>query len=152
MFIASLNAIADFLCRLQKSQNWRESNLQKWSKIYATAINLDEEIVYKDVQEGQQQHPQKLFPVSEEAISSKQKVADSFFKAGVIPTKVDDKHWKKASFGIDTLTCGNLRLRLVRNDCKCFLALHNCGIILEFASYHVRSNGRHCDRRVDAER
>jgi sulfonate transport system substrate-binding protein len=29
--------------------------------------------------------------VSEEAIASEQKVADTFFKAGVIPTKVDDK-------------------------------------------------------------
>lgn len=86
-------------------QNWHESHLKKWSKSYATAINLDEEIVYKDVQEGQQQRPQKLFPVSEEASASEQKVADTFFKAGVIPTKVDDKLLSDNAFNEDIAKC-----------------------------------------------
>ncbi|OUL35939.1 ABC transporter substrate-binding protein [Nostoc sp. T09] len=98
-------AIADFLCRLQKSQNWRESNLKQWSKSYATAINVDEGIVYKDAQEGQQQRPQKLLPVSQEAISSQQKVADTFFKAGVIPTKVDVKPLWDNTFNEDIAKC-----------------------------------------------
>ncbi|MDZ7959233.1 MAG: hypothetical protein RMY34_15355 [Aulosira sp. DedQUE10] len=97
---------------MQKSQNWRESNLKQWSKNYATAINVDEGIVYKDAQEGQQQRPQKLLPVSEEAMpaagyaySSQQKVADTFFKAGVIPSKVDVKPLWDNTFNEDIAKC-----------------------------------------------
>ncbi|MDM9384061.1 ABC transporter substrate-binding protein [Chlorogloeopsis sp. ULAP01] len=98
-------AIADFLCRLQKSQAWRESNLKQWSKSYATAINVDESIVYEDAQEGQQQRRQQLLPVSDEAINSQQKVADTFFKAGVIPAKVNVKQLWDSTFNEDIAKC-----------------------------------------------
>ncbi|MDZ8053787.1 MAG: hypothetical protein RMX68_010565 [Aulosira sp. ZfuVER01] len=68
-------------------QNWLESQLKKWSKSYATAINLDEEIVYKDVQEGQQQRPQKLFPVSEEAMSDDKLFWDNAFNEDITKCK-----------------------------------------------------------------
>ncbi|MDZ8189823.1 MAG: hypothetical protein RMX96_33940 [Nostoc sp. ChiSLP02] len=98
-------AIADFLCWLQKSQDWRESNLKQGSKSYATAINVDEEIVYKDAREGQQQRRQELLPASDEAIASQQKVADTFFQAGVIPKKVDVKQLWDATFNEDIAKC-----------------------------------------------
>jgi sulfonate transport system substrate-binding protein len=98
-------AIADFLCRLQKSQTWRESNLKQWSKTYATAIDVDENIVYQDAQQGQQQRRQELLPVSNEAIASQQKVADTFFQAGVIPKKVDVKQLWDSSLKEDIAKC-----------------------------------------------
>ncbi|WP_138500458.1 ABC transporter substrate-binding protein [Nostoc sp. PA-18-2419] len=98
-------AIADFLCRLQKSQTWRESHLKKWSKNYAKTIDVDQNIVYQDAQQGQQQRPQEVLPVSEEAIASEQKVADTFFQAGVIPTKVDVKPLWDSTFNEDITKC-----------------------------------------------
>ncbi|BAY21996.1 hypothetical protein NIES2100_17590 [Calothrix sp. NIES-2100] len=90
---------------MQKSQQWRESNLKQWSKSYANAINIDEDIVYKDAQEGQQQRSQKLLPVSQEAIASQQKVANTFFPAGVIPSKVDVKLVWDKTFNEDIAKC-----------------------------------------------
>ncbi|MFL9456440.1 MULTISPECIES: ABC transporter substrate-binding protein [Nostocales] len=82
-------AISDFLCRIKKSQVWRDSNIRAWSKNYASAINVDENIVYQDAQEGLQQRRFQLLPISKSAIASQQKVADTFYKASVIPSKVD---------------------------------------------------------------
>ncbi|WP_313931671.1 ABC transporter substrate-binding protein [Nostoc punctiforme] len=98
-------AIADFLCRLKKAQNWRESNLKQWSKTYASAINVDEGIVYQDAQQGQKQRRQEILPVSDEAIASQQQVADTFFQAGVIPSKVDVKQLWVNSFNEDIAKC-----------------------------------------------
>jgi hypothetical protein len=44
--------IGDFPCWLQKLQKWREFKLKQWFHIYATAINVDESIIYKDIQAG----------------------------------------------------------------------------------------------------
>ncbi|GAA6616151.1 ABC transporter substrate-binding protein [Scytonema sp. NUACC26] len=82
-------AISDFLCRIKKSQVWRDSNVRAWSKSYASAISVDEDIVYQDAKEGLQQRRFELFPISKSAISSQQKVADTFFKAGAIPSKLN---------------------------------------------------------------
>ncbi|MEH2319145.1 ABC transporter substrate-binding protein [Nostoc sp.] len=97
--------IADFLCRLQKSQTWRESNLKQWSKNYATTIDVDEGIVYQDAKQGQQQRPQELLPVSDAVIASGQKVANTFFQAGVITRKVDVKQLWDSSFNEDIAKC-----------------------------------------------
>ena len=98
-------AIADFLCRLQKSQTWRESNLKQWSKNYAKTIDVDQNIVYQDAQQGLQQRRQEVLPVSDEAIASQQNVADTFFQAGVIHTKVDVKQLWDRSFNEDIAKC-----------------------------------------------
>lgn len=82
-------AIADFLCRIKKSQDWRDSNLEKWGNSYAKEIGVDESMVLKDAKEGLEQRRSELLPVSDEAIASQQKVADAFYTAGVIPSKVD---------------------------------------------------------------
>lgn len=58
---------------------------------YAAAINVDESIVYQDEKEGLEQRCSQLLPVSNEAIASQQKVADTFYKAGVISSKVNVK-------------------------------------------------------------
>jgi sulfonate transport system substrate-binding protein len=90
---------------LQKSQTWRESNLKQWSKNYVNIIDVDEGIVYQDAKQGLQQRRQELLPVSDEAIASGQKVADTFFQAGVISTKVDVEQLWGSSFNKDITKC-----------------------------------------------
>ncbi|MEH2147530.1 ABC transporter substrate-binding protein [Nostoc sp.] len=91
-------AIADFLCRIKKSQDWQASNIEAWSKNYAKAIGVDETFVLKDAKEGLKQRPSQLLPISQQAIASQQDVADTFYRAGVIPTKVDVKPLWDGSF------------------------------------------------------
>ncbi|WP_292846485.1 ABC transporter substrate-binding protein [Nostoc sp. NMS8] len=91
-------AIADFLCRVKKAQNWQESNIDKWSKTYAQSIGVDEKIVLEDAKEGVKQRRSQLLPISQKAIASQQDVADTFYRAGVIPSKVDVKPLWDASF------------------------------------------------------
>ncbi|MCG6136542.1 MAG: ABC transporter substrate-binding protein [Nostoc sp. LLA-1] len=98
-------AIADFLCRLQQTQRWREANLKDWAKTYAENIKVEEAIVYEDALEGQQQRPVELLPVSDEAIASQQQVADTFFQAGVISSQVDVTPLWDRSFTEDIANC-----------------------------------------------
>ncbi|WP_341529263.1 ABC transporter substrate-binding protein [Nostoc sp. UHCC 0302] len=84
-------AIADFLCRIKKSQAWQASNLETWAKNYATAIGIDESIVLEQAKLEQQQRPSQVLPTSDDAIASEQEVADTFAEAGVIPSKVEVK-------------------------------------------------------------
>ncbi|MEH2088123.1 ABC transporter substrate-binding protein [Nostoc sp.] len=97
-------AIADFLCRIQKSQDWQASNIEAWSKNYAKAIGVDETFVLKDAKEGLKQRRSlrgqatQVLPISQQAIASQQDVADTFYRAGVIPTKVDVKPLWDGSF------------------------------------------------------
>ncbi|WP_242054455.1 hypothetical protein [Nostoc sp. FACHB-190] len=44
-------------------------------------------------------------PISDEAIASQQKVADTFFQAGVIPAKVEVKQLWDNSFNEDINKC-----------------------------------------------
>ena len=98
-------AVSDFLCRIKKSQNWRESNLKTWSKEYATAIGVEEAIVYQNAKEEQEQRRSELLPTSNRAIASQQEVADTFFKAGVLKSKVDVKSVWDNSFNEAITKC-----------------------------------------------
>ncbi len=91
-------AIADFLCRIQKSQDWQASHIETWSKDYAQAIGVDETFVLKDAKEGLKQGRMQVLPISQEAIASQQDVADTFYRAGVILSKVDVKPLWDGSF------------------------------------------------------
>ncbi|MEH2144659.1 hypothetical protein [Nostoc sp.] len=91
-------AIADFLCRIQKSQYWQASHIDAWSKNYAKAIAVDETFVLKEAKEGLKQRRSLVLPISPQAIASQQDVADTFYRAGVIPTKVNVKPSWDGSF------------------------------------------------------
>ncbi|WP_236556789.1 ABC transporter substrate-binding protein [Calothrix sp. PCC 7507] len=85
-------AIADFLCRIKKSQDWREAsakNLDNWSTKYAEAIGVEKKVVLDDAKEGLKQRRSQLFPISQPAIASQQNVADTFAKTGVITSRVN---------------------------------------------------------------
>lgn len=99
--IADLNkkaAMADFLFRIQKSQDWQVSHIEAWSKNYAKAIGVDETFVLKEAKERLKQRRSQVLPVSQQAIASQQDVADTFYRAGVIPTKVNVKPLWDGSF------------------------------------------------------
>ncbi|WP_414581545.1 acyl-CoA dehydrogenase family protein [Scytonema sp. PCC 10023] len=55
------------MCRIKKSQVWRNTNVKEWSRNYAAAINVDESIVYQDEKEGLEQRRSQLLPISNEA-------------------------------------------------------------------------------------
>ncbi|MEH1922122.1 hypothetical protein [Nostoc sp.] len=74
------------------------SNIDKWSKTYAQSIGVDEKIVLEDAKEGVKQRRSQLLPISQKAIASQQDVADTFYRAGVIPSKVDVKPLWDGSF------------------------------------------------------
>ncbi|MEH2333832.1 ABC transporter substrate-binding protein [Nostoc sp.] len=96
--VAAPSAIADFLCRIQKSQDWQASHIDAWSKNYAKAIGVDETLVLKEAKEGLKQRRSQVLPIYPQAIASRQDVADTFYRAGVIPTKVNVKPLWDGSF------------------------------------------------------
>ncbi|GJD19828.1 putative sulfonate transport system substrate-binding protein [Rivularia sp. IAM M-261] len=84
-------AIGDFVCRLKKAQNWRESsprNLEAWAKAYAEAIGVEPNVVLETARQEARQRRSQIFPISRSGIASQQDVADTFAKYGVIPSRV----------------------------------------------------------------
>jgi sulfonate transport system substrate-binding protein len=84
-------AIGDFICRLKRAQNWRESsprNLEAWAKAYAEAIGVEPNIVLETARQEARQRRSQILPISNAGIASQQDVADTFAKYGVIPSKV----------------------------------------------------------------
>jgi sulfonate transport system substrate-binding protein len=78
-------ALADFLARVDKAQEWAAGHLDDWGKIYAqqTGIPLSTaEIAIKNI---------VLTPVAlnDSVISAEQRLADAFDSAGQLPGKVD---------------------------------------------------------------
>ncbi|MEH2413826.1 hypothetical protein [Nostoc sp.] len=73
-------------------------HIEAWSKNYAKAIGVDQTLVLKDAKEGLKQRRSQLLPVYQQAIASQQDVADTFYRAGVIPSKVDVKPLWDESF------------------------------------------------------
>lgn len=98
-------AIADFLCRIKKSQNWRDSNIKSWSKSYSKTIGVEESIVLEQAKQELQQRRFELRPISDAAIASQQEVADTFAEAGVIPSKVDVKPLWDSTFNDAIAKC-----------------------------------------------
>lgn len=101
-------AIADFLCKIKKSQACQASNLKTWAKNYAMAFGIDESIVLEQAKLEQQQRPSQVLLTSDDAIASKQEVADTFAEAGVILSKVDVKPLWDNSFNNTISQCSIL--------------------------------------------
>ncbi|MGK9250293.1 ABC transporter substrate-binding protein [Paenibacillus humicus] len=82
-------AIADFLNRLNRYQEWARQNKEKWAEITAAATHQDPETALKTLEEGEAQRPSKVLPVTPEAIASNQDVADALQTVGLLKAKVD---------------------------------------------------------------
>jgi sulfonate transport system substrate-binding protein len=89
-------AIADYLQRYRKVLAWINADDARYAGLLQTATAIPAE--YYLQQFAQRSARSVLEPVSDAAIASQQGVADVFFKAGVIPAKVDVRPLWDAGF------------------------------------------------------
>jgi len=90
-------AIADYLERLNKFDEWTRNNEQKWAEITADATKQPVEQALATLKEGEEQRPTKVVPTSKEGISSEQDIADVFTKVGLVKNKIDvSSFWSNA--------------------------------------------------------
>lgn len=90
-------AIADYLERLNKFDEWTRNNEDKWAKITADNTKQPVEQALATLKEGEEQRPTKVVATSKEAISSEQDIADAFTKVGLLKDKVDvSSFWSNA--------------------------------------------------------
>lgn len=61
-------------------------------------LQLMKRFVLKEAKEGLKQRRSQVLPISPQAIASQQDVADTFYRAGVIPTKANVKPLWDGSF------------------------------------------------------
>lgn len=90
-------AIADYLQRYRKVLAWINADDDRYAGLLAKATGVPAR--YYLQQFAARSAHSTLEPVSPAAIASEQGVADTFFKAGVIPAKVDVRPLWDASFG-----------------------------------------------------
>jgi len=80
-------AIGEYLGSYKRAFAWQNQHWQEWSE--ALAKEIDVPLPYVVEQVKGRSAPTTLLPVSENSIKSQQEVADVFFKAGLIPKRVD---------------------------------------------------------------
>lgn len=80
-------AIGEYLVSCKQAFAWQAQNWDRWSEVLAKEIDVP--LPYVQEQVKGRSAPTTLLPVSENAIQSQQKVADVFFKAGLVPKQVD---------------------------------------------------------------
>jgi sulfonate transport system substrate-binding protein len=80
-------AIAAWLRRVRDTYAWTEAHPDTAIRLVAKATNLPE-AVYRG-QRAERTTAPRLIPPNEAAIATQQQVADTFFRAGAIPAKVD---------------------------------------------------------------
>lgn len=90
-------AIVDYLSRLDQAYEWTAANPEKWAQIIAVNTHEPFEQALITFKEGNVQRANKIKPTSKQAIASEQDVADVFFDAGVLKSKVDvSSFWSHA--------------------------------------------------------
>lgn len=80
-------AIAAYLRRVADTLAWSEANPDEAIRLVAKATTLPE-AAYR-AQRAERTTAPRLIPPNQAAITTQQQVADTFFKAGVIPARVD---------------------------------------------------------------
>lgn len=81
-------AIADYLGRLEKFNQWARKNPNKWAEIVAANTKQPVEDALKVFVEGEQQRPTKIIGTSQAGIKSEQSIADAFTSVGLIKNKI----------------------------------------------------------------
>jgi sulfonate transport system substrate-binding protein len=80
-------AIGEYLVLCKRAFAWQSQHWEQWSEVLAKEIDVP--LSYVQEQIRGRSAPTTLRPVSESAIISQQQVADVFFKAGLVPKRVD---------------------------------------------------------------
>ncbi|MER2107840.1 MAG: ABC transporter substrate-binding protein [Solibacillus sp.] len=87
-------ALVDFLERLNKSYEWQRENIEQWAEIYAENTKQPVETALQTLKDGEKQRPTKIIPITNEAITSQQDIADTFLSIGLIDKQMDiSKNW-----------------------------------------------------------
>ncbi|MBV8684132.1 MAG: ABC transporter substrate-binding protein [Caulobacteraceae bacterium] len=89
-------AIADYLQRYRRVLAWINADDRRYADLLAKATGVPAQLYMQQFAERSARST--LLPVSQAAIASQQNVADAFFRAGVIPAKVDVRPLWDASF------------------------------------------------------
>lgn len=88
---AKVDAIADYLARVDKAFDWALSHQEEWAKIQAEPTGMttqDTETLFKD-SVSDKGYINKFLEVTDSSIKSEQSVADTFYKLGDLEQKVD---------------------------------------------------------------
>ena len=90
-------AIVDYLSRLNKATAWTRENSEEWATLVAAATKQPLAQALSTFKEAEAQTPTKISPTSKEAIASQQDIVDTFFKVGLLKSKVDvSSYWSNA--------------------------------------------------------
>ena len=83
-----LAAIADFQIRLAKATAWEHAHEAAWVKAQTAAEHTDYATGLAQLQKEWAAGPIQYLPTSAKAIAAEQTVADAFFKAGTLPSRI----------------------------------------------------------------
>jgi sulfonate transport system substrate-binding protein len=82
---AKVTAIADYLRRSDKMYQWAVAHKAEWGRKYAETTKLPVEVVERMFSH----YDPKYVPIDDAVRAAEQRVADAFFRASVLPVKVD---------------------------------------------------------------
>ncbi|MDR3505503.1 MAG: ABC transporter substrate-binding protein [Acidocella sp.] len=82
-------SIVDYVGRVGRTYGWAEANKPAWSKALAQTIQVKQS--YIDYELYHESQPERLTKLDDGVVASTQAVADTFSKAGLLPTGVDVK-------------------------------------------------------------
>lgn len=82
-------ALADYLERINKFNDWARANKDAWAQITADNTHQPLEQALKTYTDGEAQRTTRIVAISDEAIKSEQDVADTFQQAGIFDQAVD---------------------------------------------------------------
>jgi sulfonate transport system substrate-binding protein len=78
-------ALADYLARIARAQNWSGTHQEDWSTVWATETGLAPEITLAAVGKRKVQ----VVSIDDELIASEQGMADAFTDNGLLPEEID---------------------------------------------------------------
>jgi sulfonate transport system substrate-binding protein len=87
-------ALADYLERINKFNEWARTHQEEWAQITADSTHQPLEQALKTYRDGEAQRPSRIVAISDNALKSEQDVADTFQQAGIFDQAVDvSKFW-----------------------------------------------------------
>ncbi|MDK8191210.1 ABC transporter substrate-binding protein [Paenibacillus sp. UMB7766-LJ446] len=82
-------ALADYLERINKFNEWARTHQEEWAQITADSTHQPLEQALKTYRDGEAQRPSRIVAISDNALKSEQDVADTFQQAGIFDQAVD---------------------------------------------------------------
>ncbi|MGW1639228.1 ABC transporter substrate-binding protein [Streptomyces lavendulae] len=96
---ARSKAVADYLQRLQRAQDWVFKHPEEWAKVWAKETGLPYEVAFDAVKRSS--GTRVTVAVDDAAVASEQKIADTFAELKLIPGKVVFKDFVDTRFNRD---------------------------------------------------